>query len=59
MSETVVEYVWGELADADGKTYNVQLDLTVRELFADERTMPVGQRCCSARAITHVRQGRA
>jgi hypothetical protein len=40
-SKTVLEHVWGELADANGKVYNVQLDLTVKEMYVDERTMPV------------------
>jgi hypothetical protein len=42
-SKTVVEQVWAELADANGKVYNVKLDLTVRELRVDERTAPVAR----------------
>ncbi len=41
MSTTVLEQIWGELI-RDGKTlYNIKLDLTVKELFVDERSMPV------------------
>jgi len=40
-SNTVFEHVRAELADASGKVYNVQLDLTVKEMLVDERTMPV------------------
>lgn len=41
MSKTVFEHIWGELTDATGKTYNLKLDLTVKELEVDELTMPV------------------
>jgi len=43
MSKTVFEHVWGELTDSTGKTYNMQLDLTVKELEVDEIVMPVGR----------------
>ena len=43
-SKTVFEQIRAVLtADADGKTYNVQLDVTVRVMYANERTMPVAR----------------
>jgi hypothetical protein len=43
MSKTVIQHIRGELTDASGKTYNPQLDLTVKELHVDERTMPISR----------------
>jgi hypothetical protein len=42
-SNTVFEHVLAALADASGRVYNVQLDLTVKEMLVDERTMPVAR----------------
>jgi hypothetical protein len=42
-SDTVFEHARGELTDANGKAYNVQLDLTVKVMYVDERTMPVAR----------------
>lgn len=43
MSKTVFEQIWGELI-RDGKTVQrVKLDLTVRELYVDERAEPIGR----------------
>jgi len=43
MSKTVIQHARCELTDSNGKTYYPQLDLTVKELEVDERTMPVGR----------------
>jgi hypothetical protein len=40
-SKTVTQQVGGELTDANGKTYNVQLELTVKPLYVDERATPI------------------
>jgi hypothetical protein len=40
-SSTVSEHARAELKDTSGKGYNVQLDLTVKEMHVNERTMPV------------------
>jgi alpha-acetolactate decarboxylase len=48
MSKTAFEQIRGELISADGKTYNVQLDLSIKELMVDELTRPVD------RAITRI-----
>lgn len=42
-SKTVFEQVRAELTDADGKVFNVQLDLTVKEMYVDERAMPLAR----------------
>ena len=40
MTKTVVTQVWGTL-EGGGKTYNVKLNLTVKELWADESMTPL------------------
>jgi hypothetical protein len=47
-SKTVLEHAWSELTDASGKIYNVKLDLTVKEMRVDERTMPVARAIAKA-----------
>jgi hypothetical protein len=42
-SKTVFEHVRAELTNANGKVFNVQLDLTVKEMYVDERTMLVSR----------------
>ena len=42
-SKTVFEHVRAELTDATGKVYYVQLDLTVKVSYVDERMMPVAR----------------
>jgi hypothetical protein len=42
-SKTVFEKRRAELADAKGKVYNVQLDLTVKEIYVDESATPVSR----------------
>lgn len=42
MSATTFEQISGEMVSV-GKTYNVKLDVTVVELWADESPIPIGR----------------
>jgi len=42
-SKTVFVHIRAALTDTSGKVYNVQLDLTVKEMQVDERTMPLAR----------------
>jgi hypothetical protein len=52
-SKTVFENRRAELADASGKVYNVQLDLTVKEIYVDERATPVS-RAIAETSLSHM-----